>query len=205
MQLAHVSFAVGSQVPSPHVTESEQLVPSQIWPDGHEPQVPPQPSSPHWASPQEGLQQVPSMQVPLLHAQSSGQLSQVSPVSQVPLPHSAWVRHALSAHSSPFSQGPQFFALPQPSSITPQAAPTFAHSCGKQPPSPTVASGRAAPPSLELDLSSSKDETEHPPMSNTKSACRTKSRQVVMPKGSVAVVSAEVTLGRPADSGCVRC
>jgi len=56
---------------------------------------------------QAGVQQTPPMQLPFVQAQSSAQLSQVSPGSQLPLPHCACLMQLLSAHSSPLGQVPQ--------------------------------------------------------------------------------------------------
>jgi hypothetical protein len=85
-QLAHVS-------PLVHTLLLHTATQAPFWqasPRSQVPQVLPQPSLPHIALPQLGVQHVPvDRQVaPDGHAQSAGQLEQVSPLWQAPLPHS---------------------------------------------------------------------------------------------------------------------
>jgi hypothetical protein len=86
-QLLQSSPSAALQLPSPQVVDVTQEPLVQIWPGGQVPQVDEQPSSPQVLLLHVGVQQAPPMQLPPVHAQSSAQLSQVSPVSQLPLPH----------------------------------------------------------------------------------------------------------------------
>jgi len=67
----------------------------QLWPLPQEPQEPPQPSEPHFLLAQFGTQQLPPMQLPVVHAQSE-QLLQSSPSAalQVLSPHVVEVTQA---------------------------------------------------------------------------------------------------------------
>jgi hypothetical protein len=56
-----------------------------------------QPSAPHVFPLHAATQQLPPRQLDPSQAQSSAQLSQVSPASQLPSPQSVWAMQALSA------------------------------------------------------------------------------------------------------------
>jgi hypothetical protein len=85
-QLAHVSPLVHTLLPHT-ATQSPFWQPS---PRSQVPQLPPQPSLPHAALPQVGVQHVPTDRqvAPDGQVQSAGQFEQVSPFWQALLPHS---------------------------------------------------------------------------------------------------------------------
>lgn len=108
MQVEQVSPAAGLHTSSPQSGAGTQAPLSHMLKTAQDPQLPRQPSSPQVFPSHDAEQQLPAMQaLPFAQPQSSGQLSQVSPVSHVELPQPACVMHLFSAQSLPLGHTPQ--------------------------------------------------------------------------------------------------
>jgi hypothetical protein len=136
----------GSQAWFPQVDDTTHSPFEQICCPSHLPQVPPQPSSPHFLPLQLGVQHLASMQEPPAHAQSPGHDSHVSFVSHLALPQKACSTHRPELHRDPLGHEPHCRMWPHPSGTEPHLVRASPHIMGMHgvpaspPPVPRLAS-----------------------------------------------------------------